>query len=425
MKQKKTFHLSLRRTWQLMTGGLSVVTLAALCWALCLSATLPDRYYLAKGSRFSLGDSSLIQTSSNDGYPLSVYSSTGNTFRMDLKLLGLINIKPVSVQVVDRRVVALCGTPFGIKMVTDGVMVVGTGAVTDCNSRAVSPAQTAGIQEGDIILSINGEKISSKKQLTKLVESSAGQPLSLVVRRGEQLTSLHLSPVRSSLDNSYHLGLWVRDSSAGIGTMTFYDPNNGCFAGLGHAICDVDTGQLMPLSQGEIVEASIIGVHAGKSGSPGQLQGAFVANRSIGSLYTNSYNGVYGRLMNQPVDAQTIPMAQCQEVRQGPVKILTTVSGQKPQLFDACIEKLSLSQDEPTKNMVLRITDPDLLELSGGIVQGMSGSPIIQNGMLVGAVTHVFVNDPTRGYGIFAENMDNTLLTVAAASQSLAAAPAA
>ena len=425
MKQKKTFHLSLRRTWQLMTGGLSVVTLAALCWALCLSATLPDRYYLAKGSRFSLGDSSLIQTSSNDGYPLSVYSSTGNTFRMDLKLLGLINIKPVSVQVVDRRVVALCGTPFGIKMVTDGVMVVGTGAITDCNSRAVSPAQIAGIQEGDIILSINGEKISSKKQLTKLVESSAGQPLSLVVRRGEQLTSLHLSPVRSSLDNSYHLGQWVRDSSAGIGTMTFYDPNNGCFAGLGHAICDVDTGQLMPLSQGEIVEASIIGVHAGKSGSPGQLQGAFVANRSIGSLYTNSYNGVYGRLMNQPVDAQTIPMAQCQEVRQGPVKILTTVSGQKPQLFDACIEKLSLSQDEPTKNMVLRITDPDLLELSGGIVQGMSGSPIIQDGMLVGAVTHVFVNDPTRGYGIFAENMDNTLLTVAAASQSLAAAPAA
>ena len=425
MKQKKTFHLSLRRTWQLMTGGLSVVTLAALCWALCLSATLPDRYYLAKGSRFSLGDSSLIQTSSNDGYPLSVYSSTGNTFRMDLKLLGLINIKPVSVQVVDRRVVALCGTPFGIKMVTDGVMVVGTGAVTDCNSRAVSPAQTAGIQEGDIILSINGEKISSKKQLTKLVESSAGQPLSLVVRRGEQLTSLHLSPVRSSLDNSYHLGLWVRDSSAGIGTMTFYDPNNGCFAGLGHAICAVDTGQLMPLSQGEIVEASIIGVHAGKSGSPGQLQGAFVANRSIGSLYTNSYNGVYGRLMNQPVDAQTIPMAQCQEVRQGPVKILTTVSGQKPQLFDACIEKLSLSQDEPTKNMILRITDPDLLELSGGIVQGMSGSPIIQDGMLVGAVTHVFVNDPTRGYGIFAENMDNTLLTVAAASQSRAAAPAA
>lgn len=425
MKQKKTFHLSLRRTWQLMTGGLSVVTLAALCWALCLSATLLDRYYLAKGSRFSLGDSSLIQTSSNDGYPLSVYSSTGNTFRMDLKLLGLINIKPVSVQVVDRRVVALCGTPFGIKMVTDGVMVVGTGAVTDCNSRAVSPAQTAGIQEGDIILSINGEKISSKKQLTKLVESSAGQPLSLVVRRGEQLTSLHLSPVRSSLDNSYHLGLWVRDSSAGIGTMTFYDPNNGCFAGLGHAICDVDTGQLMPLSQGEIVEASIIGVHAGKSGSPGQLQGAFVANRSIGSLYTNSYNGVYGRLLSQPVDAQTIPMAQCQEVRQGPVKILTTVSGQKPQLFDACIEKLSLSQDEPTKNMVLRITDPDLLELSGGIVQGMSGSPIIQDGMLVGAVTHVFVNDPTRGYGIFAENMDNTLLTVAAASQSRAAAPAA
>ena len=163
MKYKKTFSLSLRRLWQLMTGALSVATLSVLCWALCLSATLPDRYYLAKGSRFSLADSSVIRAGSRDSYPLSVYSSAGNTFRMDLKLLGLVSIKPVSVQVVDRRVVALCGTPFGIKMVTDGVMVVGTGAVTDCNSRAVSPAQTAGIQEGDIILSIAAASCTAPK----------------------------------------------------------------------------------------------------------------------------------------------------------------------------------------------------------------------------------------------------------------------
>ena len=330
------------------------------------------------------------------------------------RLLGLIDIKDVSVQVVDRRVVSLCGTPFGIKMVTDGVMVVGTGSVTNLQSQAVNPAEDAGVLEGDVILSLNGEKISSKKQLTQIVSACSGQPISMVIRRGDELEQLTVSPVKSSLDNDYHLGLWVRDSSAGIGTMTFYDPQNGCFAGLGHAICDVDTGQIMPLSQGEIVEASIIGIDPGSSGDPGQLQGAFVAQQASGLLYANSYNGVYGQLFDAPAYAQTIPMAQSQEVTEGPAQILTTISGETPAYFDAYIEKVSLSQEEPTKNMVIRITDPDLLEISGGIVQGMSGSPIIQDGMLVGAVTHVFVNDPTRGYGIFAENMDSTLLTIAA-----------
>lgn len=403
-------------SWRIFSALFSVLVMGSLCFALYLSSQLPDRYYLAKGETFSIGDNKMIQAVSSSSYPLSVYSSTGNTFQMDLKLFGLINIKDVNVQVVDRRVVSLCGTPFGIKMVTDGVMVVGTGNVTDMHSQSVNPAKEAGIQEGDVILSVNGEKISSKKQLTKLFSTCGVTPISITVRRGNDLQNLTVSPVKSSMDNDYHLGLWVRDSSAGIGTMTFFDPNNGCFAGLGHAICDVDTGQIMPLSQGEIVEASIIGVQAGSAGSPGQLQGAFVADSPVGQLYQNSYNGVYGKLSSLPPYSQTIPMAQSQEVKEGPVQIMTTVEGEKPRLFEAYIEKVSLSQDEPTKNMVLRITDPELLELSGGIVQGMSGSPIIQDGMLVGAVTHVFVNDPTRGYGIFAENMDNTLLTVAAQS---------
>lgn len=373
-----------------LAAAFSFVVMCGLSFALYLSAELPDRYYLAKGDHFSIGDNRLIQTAgSSRSYPLSVYSSAGNTFQMKLRLLGLIDIKDVSVQVVDRRVVSLCGTPFGIKMVTDGVMVVGTGSVTNLQSQAVNPAQDAGVLEGDVILSLNGEKISSKKQLTQIVSACSGQPISMVIRRGDELEQLTVSPVKSSLDNDYHLGLWVRDSSAGIGTMTFYDPQNGCFAGLGHAICDVDTGQIMPLSQGEIVEASIIGVDPGSSGDPGQLQGAFVAHKASGLLYANSYNGVYGQLFDAPAYAQTIPMAQSQEVTEGPAQILTTISGETPAYFDAYIEKVSLSQEEPTKNMVIRITDPDLLEISGGIVQGMSGSPIIQDGMLVGAVTHV------------------------------------
>lgn len=410
LSKKFFFH-----AYRTLAAVFSFVVMCGLGFALYLSAELPDRYYLAKGDHFSIGDNRLIQTAgSSRSYPLSVYSSAGNTFQMKLRLLGLIDIKDVSVQVVDRRVVSLCGTPFGIKMVTDGVMVVGTGSVTNLQSQAVNPAEDAGVLEGDVILSLNGEKISSKKQLTQIVSACSGQPISMVIRRGDELEQLTVSPVKSSLDNDYHLGLWVRDSSAGIGTMTFYDPQNGCFAGLGHAICDVDTGQIMPLSQGEIVEASIIGVDPGSSGDPGQLQGAFVAQKASGLLYANSYNGVYGQLFDAPAYAQTIPMAQSQEVTEGPAQILTTISGETPAYFDAYIEKVSLSQEEPTKNMVIRITDPDLLEISGGIVQGMSGSPIIQDGMLVGAVTHVFVNDPTRGYGIFAENMDSTLLTIAA-----------
>lgn len=410
LSKKFFFH-----AYRALAAVFSFVVLGGLGFALYLSAELPDRYYLAKGNEFSIGDNRLIQTAgSSRSYPLSVYSSAGNTFQMKLSLLGLIDIKDVSVQVVDRRVVSLCGTPFGIKMVTDGVMVVGTGSVTNLQSQAVNPAQDAGVLEGDVILSLNGEKISSKKQLTQIVSACSGQPISMVIRRGDNLEQLTVSPVKSSLDNDYHLGLWVRDSSAGIGTMTFYDPQTGCFAGLGHAICDVDTGQIMPLSQGEIVEASIIGVEPGSSGNPGQLQGAFVTQQASGLLYANSYNGVYGELFDAPAYAQTIPMAQSQEVTEGPAQILTTISGESPAYFDAYIEKVSLSQEEPTKNMVIRITDPDLLEISGGIVQGMSGSPIIQDGMLVGAVTHVFVNDPTRGYGIFAENMDSTLLTIAA-----------
>lgn len=202
--------------------------------------------------------------------------------------------------------------------------------MTNLQSQAVNPAEDAGVLEGDVILSLNGEKISSKKQLTQIVSACSGQPISMVIRRGDELEQLTVSPVKSSLDNDYHLGLWVRDSSAGIGTMTFYDPQNGCFAGLGHAICDVDTGQIMPLSQGEIVEASIIGVDPGSSGDPGQLQGAFVAQKASGLLYANSYNGVYGQLFDAPAYAQTIPMAQSQEVTEGPAQILTTISGETP-----------------------------------------------------------------------------------------------
>ena len=286
-----------------------------------------------------------------------------------------------------RQLLVPGGDAFGIKVYASGVMVVGTADI-ETPQGVKNPATDAGVRVKDIITAVDGVPINTVEDLSARLQNCDGAPVTVTLQREDKSFDAVITPVCST-DGKFQVGLWVRDSTAGIGTVTFYDPASGWFGGLGHAICDVDTGQIMPLSQGEIVEASIIGVDPGSSGDPGQLQGAFVAQKASGLLYANSYNGVYGQLFDAPAYAQTIPMAQSQEVTEGPAQILTTISGETPAYFDAYIEKVSLSQEEPTKNMVIRITDPDLLEISGGIVQGMSGSPIIQDGMLVGAVTHV------------------------------------
>lgn len=409
----------MRKFYRFIAGLFSIAVMTMLTAALVIGERLPDHYFVAKGASFDVvPEYQLVSCGpKKSSYPLAVYTSAGNSFQMDLKFMGLIHIKDVNVQVVDRKVVSLCGTPFGIKMVTDGVMVVGMGNIQSSQT-TINPAKEAGIQEGDVILSINNEKISSKKEVSQVVNECVGKPVAVTVRRNDKILDYIVNPVLSTVDNKYHIGIWVRDSSAGIGTMTFYDPDSQTFAGLGHAICDVDTGQIMPLSQGEIVSAAITGVKPGRSGSPGELQGAFVTDLAWGELCANSYNGVYGRLYTAPAYAQPIPMAQAHEVNVGPAKMVTTVEGGKPRYYDILIDRVSQDQDEPTKNLVIRIVDQDLLNKSGGIVQGMSGSPIIQDGMLVGAVTHVFVNDPTRGYGIYAENMANTLASVASSLKS-------
>ncbi len=198
--------------------------------------------------------------------------------------------------------------------------------------------------------------------------------------------------------------MWIRDSSAGIGTLTLYQPTTDVVAGLGHAICDVDTGEILPISSGDLVWANITGVIKGQSGAPGELIGEFT-NKHIGKVMINCEAGIYGIADKAPINAKSYPVAMRQEVRDGKATILCTVNGTEPKEYEIMIEKVNLSDSGTTKNMVIRVTDPELLEVTGGIVQGMSGSPILQDGKLVGAITHVFVNQPTRGYGIFAENM--------------------
>lgn len=400
----------MKKIYQFVAGTFSVGLMSLLLIALYLQTSLPDSFYVAQGEELNLSSqySHITCSLAKNHFPVEAYSAAGNSYTMNLKLLGIIDIKDVNVQVVDRRVVAVCGAPFGIKMFTEGVMVVGMGAVQTTSS-AVSPAQDAGIQQGDVILSVNGETKLSNRAISQIVGASSGQNVSIRVSRGGKVMDFSVTPALAVTDSQYHIGLWVRDSSAGIGTLTFYDPNTNMFAGLGHAICDVDTGQILPLSQGQIVHASITGVTPGQAGSPGELQGAFTDSNTWGQVYLNNINGVYGRFSSAPAQGIIMPMAMSHEIQPGPASIYTTIDGQEPQKFDIVIEKINSAQEEPGRNMVIRITDQRLLAASGGIVQGMSGSPIVQNDMLVGAVTHVFVNDPTHGYGIFAENMDTTL----------------
>lgn len=325
----------------------------------------------------------------------------------ELKLFNSIPIKKIDIKISDEKFVTPCGTPFGVKLYTRGVMVISMEDIV-INGKYLNPAKNAGIKIGDVILSANGKEIDTNEQLSEIVTNSNGKTIKLKIRRDNVIFTTKLSPV-SGGNSQYKIGIWVRDSSAGIGTMTFYDNETGCFAGLGHGICDDDAGTILPLSSGDIVSAEISGLTKGTAGSAGSLRGYFSDNTSIGTILTNSESGVFGKAKYALTDNKEFPIAWKQNVHTGEAKILATIDGSTPKYYSAWIESVSRNDSQETKNMVIHITDEDLLEKAGGIVQGMSGSPIIQDDKLVGAVTHVFVNDPTRGYAIFAENMYETI----------------
>ena len=311
------------------------------------------------------------------------------------------------------------GTPFGLRLYTNGVVIVGMDSV-ETKEGSVNPAKEAGLKEGDVIVSMDGQPVSRNEDVSRIFKGCAGHALKFHIRRGAQELDVTFQPACSISDGKFRAGLWIRDSSAGVGTLTFYEPESRVFAGLGHAICDVDTGEEMPLLAGDIVDAHINGCYKGTKGAAGELCGVF-GNRVMGSLAVNGNTGVYG-VMNagNALSGKAIPVALRQEVKTGPAQIISTVDGKAPQYYDVEITKIYSGPDTQVKNMIVEVTDSALIEKTGGIVQGMSGSPIIQNGMLVGAVTHVFVNNPLQGYGIFAESMLHTAENVAATQEKQA-----
>ncbi len=326
------------------------------------------------------------------------------------RLLGIIPIKEVAVVSDNRRYVAVSGKPFGIKMFCDGVMVVGFSDILTTTGYK-NPAKLAGLKAGDIIISMNGKTTRTNEDVEKIISNAEGKGITVTYLRGDEENTATLTAVKDANSDRWRSGMWVRDSGAGIGTMTFYDVDKGYFAGLGHGIKDVDTHQELRLLSGEIVPVKITGLTKSKNGTAGQLKGSFMSTIASGRILHNGTTGVYGKAYVTEKD-NLMAVATPAEIHTGKAAILTTINGTQPQQYEIEIEKVNLTTTDANKNMIIRITDSRLLTLTGGIIAGFSGSPIIQDGKLVGAVTHVFVNRVDKGYGIFATNMLDTLDSV-------------
>lgn len=298
------------------------------------------------------------------------------------------------------------GRTVGIKLFSDGVMVIGLSEVVGETS-ASCPAKECGLKEGDIITQVNETEIQSAESLRDTLQSVGQEEVTLHVLRGGQELELEAKAALGADDNCYRLGAWTRDSMAGIGTITFYDPERKVFGALGHGINDIDTFELIPLASGSVMESTVANVVRGQCGTPGELQGKFDLTHDVGTLYANTDAGVFGT-MEEPayVSGQNpLPAEGQSAAKVGKATILSNVTGNSVCAYEIEITKIYHGLSDSGRNLMIRVTDPRLLEETGGIVQGMSGSPILQNGKLVGAVTHVLVEDPTKGYGIFIEKM--------------------
>lgn len=378
-----------------------LLLLAGACIA-GLAAALPDTFCTADApTTLQVASMPYLTAQKKQGSVAADSASPDTSANVTLALFGVLPVKTVRAVSTPRRTVQVCGTPFGVKLFSDGALVV---AFSDRYTALGSenPAKAAGLRLGDLIVSAGGREVRSNDDLTTAIQAANGRPLHVVYRRGGAQYTAELVPVKDE-QGDYKAGVWVRDSGAGIGTMSFIDPAHGTFAGLGHSISDADTGADLTLLSGEIVPVTITGCIRGAAGSPGELRGEFSA-APAGTVLANDTAGVYGQYSGSQT-GHSMPVANLQEVIPGDAELWTTVQGTTAQPYKVKIERVTMTGNDPNRNLLIRVTDARLLEATGGIVQGMSGSPIVQNGQLAAVLTHVLVNDPTSGYAIFAATM--------------------
>lgn len=347
----------------------------------------------------------------NDGDTLSIKGEESGEERMLLEMANF-PVKNVDIKVLPDFKIIPGGQSIGVKLNTLGVLVVGHHLI-ETEQGPKSPGEEAGIKVGDIIMEINDQPIQQMRDVAEQVEKAGdkGNSIKIVVLREDKKFETELKPIKAKNEHNYRMGLFIRDSAAGIGTMTFYHPESKKYGALGHVISDMDTKKPIVVHDGQIVRSTVTSIEKGANGSPGEKLARFSNEKDIiGNITRNSPFGIFGELTKEVKNGiidTPLPIALSSEVKEGPAKILTVVGGDKVQEFDVEVVSSVPQKFPATKGLVIKISDPDLLEKTGGIVQGMSGSPIIQNGKIIGAVTHVFVNDPTSGYGVHIEWMLN------------------
>ena len=389
-----------------------IITFLLIIYAyVCNISLLPSNYIIMQGENLRLYTLLGIRLIEESSYQTLQTSCTLEQEKINkigkvsfrLNLFNLIPLKNIDVNVIPKTTVVPMGNAIGMKLYTAGVLVVGMSEI-----EGKKPYENSGIKEGDRIIQINQNQIDNTDDLMKAVNKSDGNNISIKYVRDEKTITTSIKPLKNS-SNEYKIGLWVRDAAAGVGTLTFYEPSSGMFATLGHGIMDIDTAELIKIANGELVTTNILSINKGTKGNPGEIRGTIEAGHTIGSISKNTKFGVFGTINKTPYlntsNTNEVQVALREEIKTGKAQIICELENGKKEYYDIEIQRIFISNNKDNKSMLIKVTDKKLLEKTGGIIQGMSGAPIIQNGKFVGAVTHVLVNDPTIGYGVFADIM--------------------
>ena len=394
---------------------LLVILLISYIYAIVIGY-IPDRIVLFEGEEIDLPSIFGLSFRDNSNEELVEVSSTTSqkiseeigVSKMQVSLFNNFFVKSVDVDVLPRTTVIPVGNLAGVKLYTNGVLVVGMSEIQGDDNRMYKPYEETGIEEGDTIVAINDSTIHSTEDLIQCVNMSSGNELEIEYVRDNRTMQCSMTPVKTA-DEQYKLGLWVRDSAAGVGTVTFYEPSTKSFAALGHGIVDIDTEQLINISSGEFVTTKILNIQKGEKGEPGRIQGTIDNQQNIGVISKNTRFGIYGVVDNVLAlnlnNSKELEVALRDEIQTGKAKILCTLENGKTEEYEIEIEEIYKDNNYDNKSMKIKVTDNRLIEKTGGIIQGMSGSPIIQNNKFVGAITHVLVNNPQEGYAVFGDIM--------------------
>lgn len=381
----------------------------------CSITMLPDSVVAIYGEKIAFNTlfGVSLKTNSNNEESIEVSSNSGNIIadgKMDISvnLFDKIKLKDINVDVVSQTKVVPLGNAIGLKLYTKGVLVVGMSEIQGEDDIKYKPYEKSGIEEGDMIIKINDTEVETTDDLVECVNKSQGKELNVTYVRDNEEKTGALIPTKTN-NNEYKIGLWVRDAAAGVGTVTFYDTETGNFAALGHGITDVDTGDLINISNGEVITTNIVSITKGEKGSPGEIRGTITNGNKIGVVEKNTSLGIFGKITGKNYigisNNDAIDVANRNEIKQGTAQIICEIETGKKEKYDIEIKKIYTANNKDNKSMLIKVTDKKLLEKTGGIIQGMSGSPIIQDGKFIGAVTHVLVNSPDEGYAVFADMM--------------------